>query len=424
MKTVTVQISESAVKRCLKDESVRELRDPRYPLRLRIHSARTGGSWYLVRHERGATKWQKLANYPAVQVKTVLEHMQNMLLSHTTPGEFSTVGDLVNWYLKRLKADSTCSVSYNTSESSYVRCHILPRLGDVELSALSRQVIDERLVMPLQRSLKISTIKQIFAALKKASKTAHELDMLPSDPMQGYKFSGFAKVDRRPKQGKLRSDHIGQVFDGIESARIPEGMLVMLMLMFGTRLGETRQARWSQFDRVNGFWHIPGVNTKNKEPHKLPMTDYVWQVLDAYRDHQKGYAGDFLFTTGRGAWSKVVANRAVQKVSGRLWTAHDLRKLARTVWADMGVDKGVGEALLNHKQGDIISAYVQTNMEHWQREALENYHEWLQRQTKHATQNDDSSATRTFMSKPIAAENGGACGPSMLLASGENKRAE
>ncbi len=64
----------------------------------------------------------------------------------------------------------------------------------------------------------------------------------------------------------------------------------------------------------------------------------------------------------------------VRSVSLGEWTAHDLRKLARTCWADLGVDYMVAEQLLNHSMTKLDQAYIHTYMENQKRSAIELWH--------------------------------------------------
>lgn len=59
------------------------------------------------------------------------------------------------------------------------------------------------------------------------------------------------------------------------------------------------------------------------------------------------------------------------------WTSHDLRKLARTGWADLGIDFLIGEMLINHAMGHNVQAYIHSTVEERKRIALEQWHAHL-----------------------------------------------
>lgn len=63
--------------------------------------------------------------------------------------------------------------------------------------------------------------------------------------------------------------------------------------------------------------------------------------------------------------------------SEQCWSAHDLRKRARSIWAELGVDYIVAESLLNHSGSALDEAYIYAHMAENKREALQTYHDWL-----------------------------------------------
>ena len=67
-------------------------------------------------------------------------------------------------------------------------------------------------------------------------------------------------------------------------------------------------------------------------------------------------------------------------VSKGEWSSHDLRKVARTARADLGVDYMVGETLLNHAMKDLDATYIHTTAEGLKRKALEAWHQHLDSQ--------------------------------------------
>jgi integrase len=155
----------------------------------------------------------------------------------------------------------------------------------------------------------------------------------------------------------------------------------MMMLCHGTRIGETRQARWEHISFSERSWFIPAQNTKTRQAHRLPLTDPLITWLQAYQLQQQetGYAGVHLFPASRGR-TPLGATRAselIKGVSRGRWSAHDLRKVARTIWADLGTDYMVGELLLNHALTKLDRTYIHTYAERQCREALERYHDWL-----------------------------------------------
>lgn len=59
------------------------------------------------------------------------------------------------------------------------------------------------------------------------------------------------------------------------------------------------------------------------------------------------------------------------------WSSHDLRKVTRTAWTDIGVDYMVGEQLLTHAMKNLDATYIHTAAEALKRRALEAWHRQL-----------------------------------------------
>lgn len=93
-----------------------------------------------------------------------------------------------------------------------------------------------------------------------------------------------------------------------------------------------------------------------------------------------GYHGAYLFPANRrGPLSATAASKVFSELSNRQWTSHDVRKVARTCWMDLGVDYLVGEMLVNHALRNMDATYIHTTAEALKRQALERWHDHLDR---------------------------------------------
>jgi hypothetical protein len=99
-----------------------------------------------------------------------------------------------------------------------------------------------------------------------------------------------------------------------------------------------------------------------------------------YRDGQytRGYDGQFLFPARNGkALSEGQASAVFARLGQGEWTSHDLRKVARTGWADLGIDHLIGELLMNHAMGHNVKVYIQSDVMGRKRDALQQWHAHL-----------------------------------------------
>lgn len=389
-KTLTVAISDAEIRRHAGGE-VRQLRDSRYrEIRFRYSTTdRSRGSWHIVVDQ----VWRKAGNFPAISTKTLITTLPAILARRVVDlsacsiiTSWSRVGELLDWWLDRVSRDRNLSAKRKASAKSALTCHLLPRLGDLSLSDLGKVELDRRLMWPLQERYSLSFVRSVYGVLAGAFRQAMRLDMLPSNPMVGLKFSDFVRTRIKPKPARLRGDDLPVLLGklGNHFERAPIGaMLALMMLCHGTRLGETRLARWRNVNLNSGHWFIPASDTKTKAEHTLPLTTQTLILLRRYQARQQadGYNGPFLFpgSTGAALSASKASNLFTELARGE-WSSHDLRKLARTAWTDLGVDYMVGELLLNHAMKDLDATYIHTTAEGLKRQALDRWHQHLDTQ--------------------------------------------
>jgi integrase len=387
MSVLEVPLSEAVIKRYQADPAVRELKDPRHPLRLRYHAGRAAASWHLVLYRGGKAQWTKLGNWPALSVKACLAQLSELIARHSAGergglDQWERVGDLLRWYRERALSDRSLSRHRKSTIKWALDRHLLPLLGGETITELDHSLLDNEFIWPLQARYQLSTVRQLFALLKVAFRRAVKLRKLAGDPLAGLVFGDFISADIKPRASRLQLGHLPDLLATIAAQPTSAAMLLWLLLAHGWRRGETRQLSWDWVDLDNDRLTIPGEVTKSGEPLTVPLTQAARDRLTAYRYWQRhrGYRGPCLFPSSsqRGPVSDATVGNWVAAASGGRWSAHDLRKLARTCWADQGTDYLVAERLLNHALARLDQAYIHTTVELQKRRALEAWHLTLQ----------------------------------------------
>jgi len=387
MSTAAVNLSDAEIRRQAADSSVDTLRDPRHPgLYFRFNEGRARGSWYFVVKR----SWRRIAGYPDLKAGAVLavlpELRQRLVLKPNASAAveaWSTVGNLLEWYGERMARDRSLSAKRKAGGKTAIACHLKPRLADLPIREVTAQTLDQLLMWPVQAILSLSYVQQLYRLLSAAFRQARKLDLIPINPMAGLKFVDFTTARIMPKPARLRGvqvpDIVTQLAERFDD-KPGDAMLALMMLCHGTRIGETRLARWADIALPEREWFIPAEHTKTRTEHRLPLTDQVCALLRRYRECQlaQGYEGGYLFPSRRGlALSDNQASAVFTRLGKGLWTSHDLRKVARTAWTDLGIDGHIGEMLLNHSLGKIASTYINTQATEQRRLALVKWHEWL-----------------------------------------------
>lgn len=384
MTTAAVKITDAEIKRQAVG-TARDLRDiEARGLHLRFAKDRARASWYLV--VRG--EWKLIGRYPDLSAKQVAAALPGIRL-RLDAGEGSNlskwllVGELLDWYADRMARDRSLSSKRKKTGASLIKCHLKPLLGAVPLASVDKSTLDDRFMWPAQESIGIDYVRSAFQLLALAFRQAFKLRLITINPMKDVKFSDFSKAKVGVKPSRLRVTQLQDLLillrDSMAGAPA-DAMLALMMLCHGTRIGETRQAQWSHISLAEREWFIPAENTKTGVENHLPITDQVRQLLITYRDIQwaGGYDGQFLFPSRRGkSLSEGQACAVFTRLGQGEWTSHDLRKVARTGWADIGIDHLIGELLINHAMGHNVKVYIQSDVMSRKREALDRWCAYL-----------------------------------------------
>ena len=384
MTSAAVKMSDAEIKRQAVG-TVRDLRDiENRGLYLRFNKARTGGSWYLVL--KG--KWNPIGTFPELAPKQVVAALPSIRLrlaagEGASLSKWGTVGELLDWFADRMSRDRNLSAKRKKTGASMIKCHLKPRLGDLPMISLDKAALDNQLMWPLQETISIDYVRSVFQLLALAFRQAAKLGLITSNPMATIKFNDFSKAKVGIKPSRLRGVQLEglleQLAEVMPTAPL-DSMLALMMLCHGTRIGETRMARWSHISLAEREWFIPAENTKTGVEHHLPLTEQVCALLVKYREGQyaRGYDGQFLFSARNGkALGEAQGCAVFRRLGQGEWTSHDLRKVARTGWADLGVDHLIGELLINHAMGHNVKVYIQSDVMARKRDALEQWHAHL-----------------------------------------------
>lgn len=143
---------------------------------------------------------------------------------------------------------------------------------------------------------------------------------------------------------------------------------LMFVLLTGLRRTEALELRWSDVDLRAKTFTIP--DPKNREPHTLPLSDYLFDLLTARRalntdeDRPKQ-----VFASARGPLSNLrYAMAEVEAASGISFCVHDLRRTFSTIADRLDMPAYAVKRLLNHKLGaDVTRGYIVTDVERLRR---------------------------------------------------------
>lgn len=388
MKTIRVLISHASIKLNKPTESVYQLKDIKQPIYFRYHrSDREKGTFYLLVNKYGKSHWVKLGQFPLLSAKSAKEKAAKLVkqLEEKTvissEIEFETVGELFSWYQERIENNKSISIHTKKNQIAVIRNHIIPCLGSTKIETLCLSKVNEKLFEPIQSKLSLSSIDNVLAVLNAGVKRALQVQLIKSNPLPECSLSSFTNQRPKIKETKLTTIALQSRIRTMNELCASHRMLLILLLLHGTRIGETVSSRWEDFDFNERLWRIPGKATKNKRAHILPLTDLAIEELKSYRSLRRSFGNsDYLFSQKGNRRRHISANQAsaiISQMANKQWSAHDIRKYVRSQWMELGVDYMVGEFLLNHTLSKLDQTYIQTLAMPNCRLALELWHQYV-----------------------------------------------
>ena len=139
--------------------------------------------------------------------------------------------------------------------------------------------------------------------------------------------------------------------------------LLKVRLLTGQRGGELVRMKWADVDLDGGWWTIPAADTKNGEPHRVPLVERAKSLIRAQQavaEKADDEEQKFVFV-GRGASLRDRAKKApaaIAKSLGIDFRGHDLRRTAATRMAAAGVPREHIAKVLNHVEGGARATRV------------------------------------------------------------------
>ena len=133
-------------------------------------------------------------------------------------------------------------------------------------------------------------------------------------------------------------------------------------MLTGLRRQEAATLTWEQVDLVGKTLTI--LDTKNHDSHTLPLSDYLYELLQLRKQHQ---TNGYVFP-GTGAAGHIVEPRKqmakVTLLSEIAFTVHDLRRTFITIAESLDIPAYALKRLLNHRMtNDVTAGYIVTDVE-------------------------------------------------------------
>ncbi len=258
-----------------------------------------------------------------------------------------------------------------------LRLHAKPVLASKALPAITKaDVVAVFDAMPADQQ---ANRRNVFAVLRRLFRWAIGRGDLERSPMEGMETPPAVKARDR----WLSDDEIRRVWTAAPACHRCFGAIVRLLVVTGQRREEVTGLQWSELNRADRLWRLPGDRTKNSEPTTVPLSDLAMTELDRVAKGDKWPKRGRVFATSKGeaftahSKGKAKLDATIAADGGDplpAWRLHDLRRTLATGLQRLGVRFEVTEAVLNHvgsARAGVAGVYQRHDWKQEKRDALD-----------------------------------------------------
>ncbi|WP_423820701.1 tyrosine-type recombinase/integrase [Salinisphaera sp. SPP-AMP-43] len=350
--------------------------DPRTPgLRLAV-TDKGSKSWVLQRRVNGRVKRITLGRFPDMTPENAVKRL------HATLGQLAqgvdpqttdrrtevkrvTLHEVLDQYLQArttLKASTVKSYRQTIEVGLKDWCNTPVRAITKDMVAERHRQLTEQ-SGPGYANMVMRTLKAVWNFAAGVYEDEHGESLLPSNPVQ--RLSKTRSWNRtKPRTTVIRSHQLPDWFGAVEKLRAEPwgtpaqtvGDYLEVLILTGMRRTEGASLRWDGVDLKGKSFTL--VDTKNREDHTLPLSDYLADLLKNRFKHRPDPDSPFVFP-GNGQTGHMVEFRAytnrVTRDSGVPFRLHDLRRTFITVAESCDVPAYALSQLANHKLGHAVT---------------------------------------------------------------------
>jgi integrase len=272
-----------------------------------------------------------------------------------------------------------------------LRNYAVPHLSMTPLPAITKRDIVKLLDAIPATSPAVR--RSVFAVLRKMFNWAKGQEDIATSPMDGMdRPQAVASRDR-----VMSDDELALALRACQQMGGPFGPFYELLFATGQRREEAAGLNWTEVDRANALWTLPGSRTKNGGTNLVPLNRHAIAALDRaaaagdhaiveYRSGERKWPAKGCAFSGSGenpvsgfsraktrldAMMLAIAQRQAEEsgtdpdeVTVAPWRLHDARRTLATGLQRLGVRLEVTEAVLNHTSGASRSGIVAVYQRH------------------------------------------------------------
>ncbi len=236
-----------------------------------------------------------------------------------------------------------------------LKANVYPHIGKMRPEAVRKGDVRE-VLRTVEKQGRIAA-NRTLAVVRRVFNWAASQDLVPASPVVGLKPSSETPRDRIYTDDELR-----QIAKGLAGTRYED--VTRIILGTGSRITETMNAEWADFDLKEALWVIPAAKRKTRKTkpsaHALPLTKGVVELLER-RQASLPQGCRWVFPAKLSdrfwRWGSAEDEAVREKTGVTDLRAHDLRRTMATRIRALGFPRETVDAVLGHRESRLAQTY-------------------------------------------------------------------
>jgi integrase len=236
-----------------------------------------------------------------------------------------------------------------------LKANVYPRIGKLRPEAVTKGDIRE-VLRAVEQQGRVAA-NRTLAVVRRVFNWAASQDLVPASPVVGLKPSS-----ETPRSRVYSEDELRQIVRELQGTRYED--MARIILGTGSRITETMNAEWADFDLKKALWIIPAEKRKTRKmkpsAHCVPLTKRLVKLFKR-RHAAAPKECRWVFPAQRSdsfwKWGSAEDDAVRAKTGVADLRAHDLRRTVATRIRSLGFPGETVDAVLGHREGRLSQTY-------------------------------------------------------------------
>ena len=226
--------------------------------------------------------------------------------------------------------------------------YLIPAWGTLPLRDITRAHVHERLDTLVAKGM-TTGVNRVQAVISRLFTVALDRSLVDAHPAARM----IKRFHEQPSDRVLTDAELRALWAGLDARPGLAADALRLRLLLGQRGEEIAGMKWAEVDFKAKTWDLPGVRTKNRRPHSVPLPPTTLAILKRLRKEVP--ENEPRVFPGLTSWTD--DHRALSQIHGGAYTWKDLRRTVSTRLAARGFSEEIVGRALNHARYTVTARH-------------------------------------------------------------------